>query len=408
MLKLLGGLVSLGVLVMLALLLFVSIFSVQLSSSMAGGRSCLPTPTSTTSPPGSCPGSSSAVANAALTIAQHLYGNPDAWYDARMPQPVLHFWAQACPAGSGCWVDWQEGNLQCVLFVTATYALAGSPLPATGNAIDFWSLYQDRPGWMEIPSAVAPPAQRSLPMPGDIMVWSDPPPLVGHIAIVVGVNPPGGGKNGSVTFAEANGPGALVTEPLLPDLTVVTWSDPIQYTVLGYIRSLTPIGLNASRALVRVSQLDPGQYHSTAEYTTWAFFACSAAAMTEVLNAYGGHYRIHDILTVEAQRGDITPTLGLVSPGGIADTVAQFGFQASWGTSLSLDQVIAVANQGMPVIVDFPPDRYAGGHLLVVTGGTADAVSIADSSEHDYTLLSREQFLQWWDGFSAILTPRSG
>ena len=27
-------------------------------------------------------------------------------------------------------------------------------------------------------------------MPGDIMVWYDPPPLVGHVAIVVGVNPP--------------------------------------------------------------------------------------------------------------------------------------------------------------------------------------------------------------------------
>jgi len=130
--------------------------------------------------------------------------------------------------------------------------------------------------------------------------------------------------------------------------------------------------------------------------------------MTEVLNAYGGHYRIHDILVVEAQRGDITPTLGLVGPGGIADTVAQFGFRTAWGFSLSLDQVIAVANQGTPVIVGFPPDRYAGGHLLVVTGGTATAVSVADSSGHDYTKLSRGQFLQWWGGFSAIVTPSSG
>ena len=406
--KLLGGLASLGILVLLVLLIFVSIFSVQLSSSPSGSGSCLPTASNTISPPGNCPGGSNALANAARTIAQHLYGNPDAWYDGGMPQLVLNFWAQSCPSGSGCWLDWQEGNLQCVLFVTATYALAGSPLPATGNAIDFWSLYQDRPGWMEIPSATAPPAQRSLPMPGDIMVWSDPAPLVGHIAIVVGVNPPVGGKDGSVTFAEANGPGVLVTETLLPDLSVVTWSDPIPYIVLGYIRSLTPIGLNASYALVRVSQLDPGQYSSTAEYNTWALSACSAAAMTEVLNAYGKHYRITDILAVEAQRGDITPALGLVSQGGIADTVAHFGFQTSWGTSLSLQQVIAVANQGSPVIVDFPPDRYPGGHLLVVTGGTADAVSVADSSDHNYTRLSWAQFLQWWNGFSAIVTPRSG
>jgi len=129
--------------------------------------------------------------------------------------------------------------------------------------------------------------------------------------------------------------------------------------------------------------------------------------MTEVLNAYGGPYGIHDILVIEAQRGDITPALGLVRPGGIADTVAQFGFQTSWGFSLTLDEVIAIANQGTPVIVGFPPDRYADGHLLVVLGGTATTVSVADSSGHDYTVLSRGQFLQWWGGFSAIVTPRS-
>ncbi len=407
MLKLLSGLGSLGVALLAALLLLVAIFSVQLSGSTVGGGPCLPSTTSTAGT-GGCSSNGAVVAQAALAMAPHLHGTPDAWYDAGMPQPVLRFWSQACPPGSGCWSDWQEGSLQCVLFVTGAYALSGSPLPAAGNAIDFWSLYQHRPGWVEIPSATAPLEQRGLPLPGDIMVWSDPPPRVGHVAIVVGVIPPAGGKNGSVTFAEANGPGALVTETLLLDLSVVTWSNPVPYTVLGYIRSLTPIEGNVSQRLVRLSQLDPGQYDSTAEYNTWAYSACSAAAMTEVLNAYGGHYRIHDILTVEAQRENITPALGLVRPGGIADTVAQFGFQTSWGFSLTLDQVIAIANQGTPVIVGFPPDRYAGGHLLVVTGGTATAVSVADSSGHDYTVLSRGQFLQWWGGFSAIVTPRSG
>ena len=178
---------------------------------------------------------------AALSIAAHLYGNPDTWYDTSMPQPVLRFWANVCPGGSGCWTDWQEGSLQCVLLVTGAFALSGSPLPAAGNAIDFWSLYQNRPGWIEVPSATTPPSQRGLPMPGDIMVWYDPPPLVGHVAIMVGVNPPLAGHNGSVTFAEANGPGSIVTQTLLPDLSVVTWSNPIPYSVLGYIR---PVPMN--------------------------------------------------------------------------------------------------------------------------------------------------------------------
>jgi len=199
--------------------------STTTTASSSGGASCYP-----------ASGNGSSVAQAALSIAAHLYGSPDTWYDAGMPSPVLQFWSNACPSGSGCWVDWQEGSVQCVLLVTGAYALAGSPLPAAGNAIDFWSLYQHRSGWHEVPSATAPPSQRGLPMPGDIMVWYDPPPLVGHVAIVVGVIPPVQGHNGSVTFAEANGPGTLVTQTLLPDLSVVTWSNPIPYSVLGYIR----------------------------------------------------------------------------------------------------------------------------------------------------------------------------
>lgn len=66
------------------------------------------------------------------------------------------------------------------------------------------------------------------------MVWyAARDPTVGHIAIVVGVRAPTAVAAGAVTFAEANGPGPIVTETLLPDLLVATWSG---YTVLGYIR----------------------------------------------------------------------------------------------------------------------------------------------------------------------------
>jgi hypothetical protein len=205
------------------------------AASSSGGVSCYP-----------ASGKGSSVSMAALSMAAHLYGNPDTWYDASMPSPVLQFWSNACPSGSGCWVDWQEGSLQCVLLVTGAYAFAGSPLPAAGNAIDFWSLYQHRPGWLEVPSAISPPSQRGLPMPGDIMVWYDPPPLVGHVAIVVGVIPPVQGHNGSITFAEANGPGSLVTQTLLPDLSVLIWSNPIPYSVLGYIRPAIANGIGTN------------------------------------------------------------------------------------------------------------------------------------------------------------------
>ncbi len=164
--------------------------------------------------------------------------------------------------------------------------------------------------------------------------------------------------------------------------------------------------INASRTLVRLSQLDPAQYTSHQEFTTWAYSACSTASLTEVMNAYGRHFRVTDVLKVEAGIGEITPQLGLLDEPGIQKTAAQFGFKTTWGHNLSLDQIISIANQGRPVIVSFPPDKYAGGHLLVVTGGNSSIVKLADSSLWNRQSLSRSQFLQWWEGFYAIVTPK--
>ena len=164
--------------------------------------------------------------------------------------------------------------------------------------------------------------------------------------------------------------------------------------------------LNASKSLVRLSQLDPAQYVSNQQFSTWAYSACSTASLTEVLDAYGRHFRIADVLKVEAGVGAITPQLGLLDEAGIQRTAAQFGYNTTWGHNLSLDQIITIANQGRPVIVSFPPDRYAGGHLLVVTGGNSSIVKLADSSLWDRQSLSRAQFLQWWEGFYAIVTPK--
>ncbi len=161
----------------------------------------------------------------------------------------------------------------------------------------------------------------------------------------------------------------------------------------------------ASRDLVRLGQLNSNQYSSTQQYTTWSYSACSAAAMTEVINSYGHTYRITDILTVEANIHEITPQEGLLEESGIQHTGAQFGFKTTWGHNLSLNQVIAAANSGTPVIVSFPPATYPGGHILVVRGGNATTVDLADSSIFNRTQLTRTRFLQLWGGFSAIMTP---
>jgi ABC-type bacteriocin/lantibiotic exporter with double-glycine peptidase domain len=160
--------------------------------------------------------------------------------------------------------------------------------------------------------------------------------------------------------------------------------------------------------LVRLSQLDPKQYRSVTEYQTWASSACSTAAMTEVMNYYGHSYRITDVLAVESRLGAITPQLGLLQEDGIAHTVAHFGFQTQAGYQFTFDQIIHLANHGIPVIVGFPPQRYPGGHLLVVTGGNQTTVSVADSSIWNTHSFTRPRFLQYWEGFAAVVRPQEG
>lgn len=203
--------------------------------------------------------------------------------------------------------------------------------------------------------------------------------------------------------------GMVLFRTLLPNVGLVGFA--ISSTSTKSSVQATPNPLlgtsNASKSLVRLSQLDPAQYGSAKEYDLWAYSACSTASMTEVMNSYGHHYRITDILKVESQIGEITPQLGLLEDIGVERTASHFGFQTIWGHQFSLDQIISIANKGRPVIVSFPPDRYAGGHLVVVTGGNSSSVNLADSSLYNRQVLSRAQFLKWWGGFYAVLIPNS-
>jgi hypothetical protein len=199
--------------------------------------------------------------------------------------------------------------------------------------------------------------------------------------------------------------GGAVLQHLIQGITLFSQSQPGNQNIS--LTTHTSFSADASQQLTRISQLDPNQYASNAEYSTWAYSACSTASMTEVFNSYGYHYRITDVLNVESQIGAITPDQGLVAPSGIASTATKFGFKTQWGNDGSIDQIISIANSGKPVIAGFPPDRYEGGHLLVVIGGNADSVFLADTSLWNRRVLSRAQFLQWWGGFYAVVTPNN-
>ncbi len=252
--KLLGGLVGVIVLGVLVLMVMVVLLSgaLALLSSTGSGTGCA---TSRATSSGCVPptGSAAAVVQLALQMAAHLYVNPacngvasyptcyDTWYDAGFPQAVLAYGQRFWPGSFA----WHNGTFQCVSFVLGAYSQV-NPLPASGNASDFWGLYQNRPGWLEIA------AQRSLPNPGDIIVWHHAPD--GHVAIVTAVVPPTGRKDGMVTFGQADAPTALDVMPLHPDLSVSTWPG---YTVLGYIRPLSALSaVSASNAFVTLAAQD--------------------------------------------------------------------------------------------------------------------------------------------------------
>lgn len=179
-----------------------------------------------------------AVVSRALYLAAALYcqgpcGPPDhydTWFHTEMVPDVF---CSECGR-------WLQGDVQCVAFITAAYALAGQPLPSwrNMNAIDYYTsgVYAHTPGW----EMVSP---YSLPLPGDMVVLNSPYfQGVGHIVLVVDVQPPHDGKNGYVQFAEANGPGAINQEALSQDthgnLHMAIWPN---YTVETYIRHVAAL-----------------------------------------------------------------------------------------------------------------------------------------------------------------------
>lgn len=183
------------------------------------------------------------VVEKALYVASGLYNGPpdglDTWYVPDQIPNALAYWRQTCPGF--CDGVYAQGNLQCVMLVTAAYGmdwhgLPGQKLPYVGAAITFWlsDVYQHTSGW----EAVMP---TDMPYPGDILVLDSGTNFggVGHVAIIVDIKPPNQrtGAAGYVQFAEANGPGPLAAFSLTQDATgnlnLHVWHG---YKLKGYIR----------------------------------------------------------------------------------------------------------------------------------------------------------------------------
>lgn len=154
---------------------------------------------------------------------------------------ALHLQFRPCPGGNWCGLFnvWDSstpqppaetlgGVVQCVSFVDSVYRMAtGKSVPVAPNAGTWWQDYYldgTEPGFKGIPVASGPP------QPGDFIVYWDwdasahsyqPPHLVngnwvdfGHIAMIVGVQRPQGGRDGFIIIAQGNADHVLAEQSL--------------------------------------------------------------------------------------------------------------------------------------------------------------------------------------------------
>jgi hypothetical protein len=163
---------------------------------------------------------------------------------------------------------------------------------------------------------------------------------------------------------------------------------------------------STSASVRHISQLDPSQYDAPPfDVNTWWGSACSATAITMVIDAYSHSYRIADILRVEVRLHEITVADGLLHSSGIDRTVAKFGFRAPWLQPGSLDQVIATANSGKPVIANLRGPNFPTGHFQVVEGGSSTQVYVADSSRLNMTVWTRQAFSSYYTSLTVVVEP---
>src|SRR5260370_28759864 len=88
----------------------------------------------------------------------------------------------------------------------------------------------------------------------------------------------------------------LLPHPVLWSLVTFYVPAPATSISQSQIHNAPQYQFNASQNLIRLGQVDQDEYNSTQSFNLCAYSACSAAAMTEVINAYGHHYRVTDIL----------------------------------------------------------------------------------------------------------------
>ncbi|HEU5198447.1 MAG TPA: C39 family peptidase [Ktedonobacterales bacterium] len=151
-------------------------------------------------------------------------------------------------------------------------------------------------------------------------------------------------------------------------------------------------------------------WDSQQQYQTWWPSACSPAALTMVLNAWGAQVRIGQVLDRLIARQAITPENGLLNANALAQVANDFGYQARTFWNWNEQQVADVTAQGAPVMIDVvdtqqqtPYPGFVVGHWLTVVGVSPDHIDVRDSSGYHIKTLTPEVFHILYTGIGVVV-----
>jgi hypothetical protein len=151
-------------------------------------------------------------------------------------------------------------------------------------------------------------------------------------------------------------------------------------------------------------------WDSSAQYTLWWPSACSPAALTMALRAWGAPVSIGQVLDRLIDLNAITPQDGLLHAQALATVAEGYGFQGTTFWSWTLQDVAHVTGQGVPVLIDVvdakqqtPYPGFSVGHWLVVTGVASNQVLVSDSSGYHIHSLSLALFHTLFTGIGVAV-----
>jgi len=173
--------------------------------------------------------------------------------------------------------------------------------------------------------------------------------------------------------------------------------------------SSTPLPVAAR--VQAILQADPNAgWDSAAQYQTWSDSACSPAALTAVLHAWGVPVSLGQVLDHLIAHKAITVERGLLNAEALVWVAEDLGLDGTTYWHLMLSQVAWLTGQGVPVLVNVvdahrqtPYPAFDVGHWLVVVSVSQAEIGVRDSSAYHIRTLTPRLFEQLFTGIAVVV-----